>query len=120
MKADIDPAKSTLDPKKLDAVFEGQGAPGEYKDGVYKVIVGRSTKMGAHQMGKAMGVNGGYTQRDVTEVARVFTGWTIEQPKKGGGFRFEERMHEPGNKIVTHLLVICRRDRPLGFASRDI
>ena len=47
-----------------------------------------------------LGVNGGYTQRDVTEVARVFTGWTIEQPKKGGGFRFEERMHEPGNKIV--------------------
>src|SRR5262249_29573387 len=35
----------------------GKGAPGEYKDGVYKVIVGRSTKMGGHQMGKAMGVN---------------------------------------------------------------
>ena len=47
-----------------------------------------------------LGVNGGYTQTDVTEVARVLTGWTIEQPQKGGGFRFEERMHEPGNKIV--------------------
>jgi hypothetical protein len=57
VKADIDPAKSTLDPKKLDAVFEGKGAPGDYKDGVYKVIVGRGTKMGGHQMGKAMGVN---------------------------------------------------------------
>jgi hypothetical protein len=56
-KADIDPAKSTLDPKKLDAVFEGHGAPGDYKDGVYKVVVGRATKMGGHQMGKAMGVN---------------------------------------------------------------
>jgi len=56
-KADIDPAKSTLDPKKLDAVFEGQGAPGDYKDGVYKVVVGRAAKMGGHQMGKAMGVN---------------------------------------------------------------
>jgi hypothetical protein len=56
-KADIDPAKSTLDPKKLDAVFEGRGAPGDYKDGVYKVVVGRATKMGGHQMGKAMGVN---------------------------------------------------------------
>jgi hypothetical protein len=56
-KADIDPAKSTLDPKKLDAVFAGHGATGEYKDGVYKVVVGRAAKMGGHQMGKAMGVN---------------------------------------------------------------
>jgi hypothetical protein len=56
-KADIDPAKSTLDPKKLDDVFAGHGAPGDYKDGVYKVVVGRSTKMAGHRMGKAMGVN---------------------------------------------------------------
>jgi hypothetical protein len=56
-KADIDPAKSTLDPKKLDEVFAGHGAPGDYKNGVYKVVVGRSTKMTGHQMGKAMGVN---------------------------------------------------------------
>jgi uncharacterized protein (DUF1800 family) len=47
-----------------------------------------------------LGVNGGYSQKDVTEVAKVFTGWTIEQPIKGGEFRFEPRMHEPGNKIV--------------------
>lgn len=55
-KADIDAAKSTLDAKKLDAAFGSYG-PGEYKDGVYKVVVGRSTKMGGHKMGKAMGVN---------------------------------------------------------------
>jgi uncharacterized protein (DUF1800 family) len=47
-----------------------------------------------------LGVNGGYTQNDVTEVARVLTGWTIDQPQKGGGFKFEERLHEPGTKIV--------------------
>ncbi|HEV2714572.1 MAG TPA: DUF1800 family protein, partial [Terriglobales bacterium] len=39
-----------------------------------------------------LGVNGGYTQSDVTEVARVFTGWTLKQPRQGGGFTFEERM----------------------------
>jgi len=55
-KADIDPAKSALDAKALDASFGAYG-PGEYKDGVYKVIVGRSTKMSGHKMGKAMGVN---------------------------------------------------------------
>jgi uncharacterized protein (DUF1800 family) len=47
-----------------------------------------------------LGVNGGYTQQDVTEVARVFTGWTLKQPKQGSGFTFEERTHEPGDKIV--------------------
>jgi len=48
-----------------------------------------------------LGVNGGYTQRDVTEVARVFTGWTIEQPPKGGPrFVFDESRHEPGTKHV--------------------
>ena len=47
-----------------------------------------------------LGVNGGYTQEDVTEVARVFTGWTLKQPMQGGGFTFEERTHEPGDKIV--------------------
>ena len=47
-----------------------------------------------------LGVNGGYTQKDVTEVARVLTGWTLKQPREGGGFTFEERMHEPGDKHV--------------------
>ncbi len=47
-----------------------------------------------------LGVNGGYSQQDVTEVARVFTGWTLKEPRQGGGFTFEERTHEPGNKIV--------------------
>jgi uncharacterized protein (DUF1800 family) len=47
-----------------------------------------------------LGVDGGYTQKDVTEVAKVFTGWTIEEPRKGGGFTFNERRHEPGPKVV--------------------
>jgi uncharacterized protein (DUF1800 family) len=47
-----------------------------------------------------LSVNGGYSQRDVTEVAKVFTGWTIEKPNEGGGFKFDPRMHEPGPKFV--------------------
>lgn len=48
-----------------------------------------------------VGVNGGYTQRDVTEVAKVFTGWTTGEPRKGyGAFEFDERRHEPGSKTV--------------------
>ena len=47
-----------------------------------------------------LGVNGGYTQKDVTEVAKVFTGWTIDQPARGGEFQFDDRRHEPGTKTV--------------------
>ena len=47
-----------------------------------------------------LGVNGGYSQSDVTEVAKVFTGWTIDRPLQGGGFIFEPRRHEPGTKYV--------------------
>jgi len=47
-----------------------------------------------------LGVDGGYTQKDVTEVAKVFTGWTIEEPRKGAAFTFNERRHEPGPKYV--------------------
>ncbi len=47
-----------------------------------------------------LGVDGGYTQKDVTEVARAFTGWTIQHPRMGGGFRFEPRLHDTGQKTV--------------------
>jgi len=47
-----------------------------------------------------LGVDGGYTQKDVQEVARCFTGWTIRQPLRGGGFVFAPWMHDDGEKVV--------------------
>jgi uncharacterized protein (DUF1800 family) len=47
-----------------------------------------------------LGVDGGYTQKDVTEVARCFTGWTIEKPRKNPQFKFDERLHDPDPKYV--------------------
>ncbi|HEY3105125.1 MAG TPA: DUF1800 family protein, partial [Pyrinomonadaceae bacterium] len=63
-----------------------------------------------------LGVDGGYTQKDVQEVARCFTGWTIFQPRGGGAaangllgemarrepgtFFFNGRVHDDGEKIV--------------------
>ncbi len=47
-----------------------------------------------------VGVNGGYTQADVTQVARVLTGWTVDRPQFGGEFQFNENRHEPGTKKV--------------------
>ena len=50
----IDPAKTSLDPKKIDAILDQQG---QLKDGVYKITLGRTTTMDGHEMGSAMGVN---------------------------------------------------------------
>ena len=47
-----------------------------------------------------LGVNGGYTQADVTQVARILTGWGVAQPQRGGGFEFNPNRHEPGAKKV--------------------
>jgi len=47
-----------------------------------------------------LGVDGGYTQADVTQLAAVLTGWTIAQPDDGGQFQFDPRRHEPGIKTV--------------------
>ncbi|MDX2266585.1 MAG: DUF1800 domain-containing protein [Bryobacter sp.] len=47
-----------------------------------------------------LGVDGGYTQKDVEEVARVFTGWSMGRPQQGGGFRFVVMAHDKGDKTV--------------------
>ena len=47
-----------------------------------------------------LGVDGGYTQQDILNVARAFTGWTLEQPRRGGGFVFRPVMHDAGEKSV--------------------
>jgi hypothetical protein len=47
-----------------------------------------------------LGVGGGYTQADVTQVAKVFTGWTIDEPYRVGAYEFIDRRHEPGAKTV--------------------
>ncbi|PYU71986.1 MAG: DUF1800 domain-containing protein [Acidobacteria bacterium] len=47
-----------------------------------------------------LGVEGGYTQKDVTEVARCFTGWTIDKPRQYADFKFDDRLHDPHPKYV--------------------
>jgi uncharacterized protein (DUF1800 family) len=47
-----------------------------------------------------LGVGGGYTQDDVVNVARAFTGWTIFNPQNIGEFQFNPAMHDRGEKVV--------------------
>jgi uncharacterized protein (DUF1800 family) len=47
-----------------------------------------------------LGVDGGYTQDDVINVAKAFTGWSIRQPRRDPEFFFEERLHDNSVKTV--------------------
>lgn len=47
-----------------------------------------------------LGVDGGYTQADIIAVARAFTGWTIDDPRRGGRFIFRPALHDAGPKTV--------------------
>jgi uncharacterized protein (DUF1800 family) len=59
-----------------------------------------------------LGVNGGYTQKDIVEVARCFTGWTIENPQ-GGAFKYDDQMHDKGEKTVLGVTI------PAGGGKED-
>jgi len=47
-----------------------------------------------------LGVDGGYTQKDVQEVARCFSGWTIQKPNEQGLFLYRPGLHDDGDKVV--------------------
>jgi uncharacterized protein (DUF1800 family) len=47
-----------------------------------------------------LGVDGGYTQKDVQEVARALSGWTIDAPNLGGSFVFRPEQHDADEKVV--------------------
>ncbi|MEO5823557.1 MAG: DUF1800 domain-containing protein [Vicinamibacteraceae bacterium] len=66
-----------------------------------------------------MGVAGGYTQADVVDVARAFTGWTIRGPRQGGGYAFEERRHAKGPKLVLGTTIDAGGERD-GEAVLDL
>jgi uncharacterized protein (DUF1800 family) len=55
----------------------------------------------------SLGIDGGYTQKDIQEVARCLTGWAMEtrflRPK--GSFRFDEERHDLGAKVVLGLKI---------------
>ncbi|MEP6715043.1 MAG: DUF1800 domain-containing protein [Terriglobia bacterium] len=79
--------------------FKGRGPAQKRKQGLNENY-GREL-MELH----TLGVDGGYTQHDVTEVARCFTGWTILQPQMGGEFSFNPRQHDDAEKQVLGITI---------------
>jgi uncharacterized protein (DUF1800 family) len=47
-----------------------------------------------------VGVDGGYTQRDVIQMAECLTGWTVREPRKDPEFFYDDRIHAQGKKVV--------------------
>ena len=66
-----------------------------------------------------LGVAGGYTQADVVEVARAFTGWTIRGPRQGGAYAFDARRHAKGPKTVLGTTIDAGGERD-GEAVLDL
>jgi len=67
-----------------------------------------------------LGVDGGYTQKDVTEVARCFTGWTIKDPRGGSTFFYNDRVHDKGEKVVLGVTIPAGGGRDDGEKVLDI
>lgn len=62
----VDPSKSTLDPKKLNAIFKKEGL---YQEGVYKISFGRKTEIEKGDVGEAMGVSTGFSAAGSSKTA---------------------------------------------------
>jgi uncharacterized protein (DUF1800 family) len=67
-----------------------------------------------------LGVDGGYTQKDIIEVARCFTGWTIRNPQQGGSFQYNDRVHDKGEKIVLGVKIPAGGGKDDGEKVLDI
>ena len=66
-----------------------------------------------------LGVDGGYTQRDIIEVARALTGWTMT-PRLSGEFVFRPELHDAGQKVVLGHVLPAGRGVEDGEAVLDI
>ncbi|MFZ1131475.1 MAG: DUF1800 domain-containing protein [Terriglobales bacterium] len=84
----------SMGPKSPAALAANKGKPGQAVSGLNENY-GREI-MELH----TLSVSGGYTQHDVTELARVLTGWTIQPLEQGAAFQFDPKKHEPGDKII--------------------
>jgi uncharacterized protein (DUF1800 family) len=100
----MSPMEQRVRARLLQLMSGAAGAPGESIDPDApmqpKKVGGINENYGREIMElHTIGVDGGYTQKDVQEVARCFTGWTYERALTGE-FIFRPRLHDNGPKVV--------------------
>jgi uncharacterized protein (DUF1800 family) len=92
--------RPTDDEQMMRRPPQGQGAGATRKRGLNENYAREIMEL------HTLGVDGGYTQKDVTEVARCFTGWTIHGLREGRPeFAFDPRIHDRGDKVVLGQLI---------------
>ena len=111
----LDNARSMAAPENRPAMQQQRGFGGPFGFGRRAMVVRPQQQQGKGQGGlnenyareimelHTLGVDGGYTQKDVTELARVLTGWSISREREGGEgatFVFRPQMHDAGAKTV--------------------
>lgn len=94
-KSRANPGQPTLAPERMRNAMNRRGAQNARQPAGLNENYGREL-LELH----TLGVDGGYTQQDVVNVARAFTGWTINPPAQGGGFVFRAAWHDAGEKMV--------------------
>ena len=92
----LDNARSVADPEHRPARRFARAMPQQRRGGLNENYAREIMEL------HTLGVDGGYTQKDVTELARVFTGWTITGPNQPspGTFLFRPQLHDVGAKTV--------------------
>jgi len=108
----LDNARSMAAPENRPAMQQQRGFGGPFGFGRRAMVV-RPQQQGQGGLNEnyareimelhTLGVDGGYTQKDVTELARVLTGWSISREREGGEgatFVFRPQMHDVGAKTV--------------------
>jgi len=101
IKADIDTSRSNIDPKKIDEVI---GQPGEVNKGIYKVTIGRTTKMMGQEVGNTMGVNTWAAFAGSDEKAVVDGDFAMTEPELQGVLKALRRANINIVAIHNHMI----------------
>jgi uncharacterized protein (DUF1800 family) len=101
-----------LTPENVETIIRRRNLNGQQADALRKRAAaakktGLNENYGRELMElHTLGVDGGYTQKDVIEAARALTGWTVKGPAQGGGFIFRPEWHDAGAKnFLGHTIV---------------
>jgi uncharacterized protein (DUF1800 family) len=101
----VDSLHPTIPEGQIEARREAMSAPPMGDSALRQLVKRRRTGLNENYGRELMelhtlGVNGGYSQHDVIDVARALTGWTVDRPELGGGFVFRADWHDGGVKTV--------------------
>ena len=114
----------SVDPKAMEAMEKrrrGNGGGGGNNKPLTKRARGLNENYARELMElHTLGVDGGFTQQDVIDVARSFTGWTLLNPRRGASYTFAARLHDQTEKVVLGHKIAAGRGQEDGLEVLSI